>query len=97
MTPPDNEGHSLQLGGYGGFGIAGGFVQGYAGYGWDKHDIERAGVVEEMEADPDGNHFIAGAKGGYLMPLGGVRVGPVVALDYAKAKVDGYTETAIRR
>jgi outer membrane autotransporter protein len=46
-----------------------------------------------MEADPKGNHFVAGAKGGYLMPLGSVRVGPVVALDYAKAKVDSYTET----
>ncbi len=89
----ENEGRSFQVGGYGGFGIAGGFVQGYAGYGWDKHDIERAGVVQEMEADPKGNHFIAGAKGGYLMPLGSVRVGPVVALDYAKAKVDSYTET----
>jgi uncharacterized protein YhjY with autotransporter beta-barrel domain/phospholipase/lecithinase/hemolysin len=88
-----NEGHSIQLGGYAGVGIAGGFVQGYAGYGWDKHDIERAGVVQEMEADPKGNHFIAGAKGGYLMPLGAVRVGPVIGLDYAKAKVDSYTET----
>jgi outer membrane lipase/esterase len=87
------EGKSLQVGGYGVFGIAGGFVQAYAGYGWNKHDIERAGVVEEMEADPDGNHFIAGAKGGYLVPLGPVRVGPVVGVDYAKAKVDGYTET----
>jgi len=87
-----NEGHSIQLGGYGGIGIAGGFVQGYAGYGWDKHDIERAGVVQEMEADPKGHHFIAGAKGGYLMPLGNVRVGPVIALDYAKATVDSYTE-----
>jgi outer membrane lipase/esterase len=87
-----NEGHSIQLGGYAGIGIAGGFVQGYAGYGWDKHDIDRAGVVEDMEADPKGSHFIAGAKGGYLMPLGSVRVGPVIALDYAKAKVDRYTE-----
>jgi uncharacterized protein YhjY with autotransporter beta-barrel domain/phospholipase/lecithinase/hemolysin len=87
------EGHSLQVGGYGVFGIAGGFVQGYAGYGWSKHDIERAGVVSELEAEPDGNHFIAGARGGYLMPVGSVRVGPVVGLDYAKAKVDGYTET----
>jgi outer membrane lipase/esterase len=87
-----NEGHSIQLGGYGGFGIAGGFVQGYAGYGWDKHDIDRAGVVEDMEADPKGHHFIAGGKAGYLMPLGTVRVGPVIGLDYAKAKVDGYTE-----
>lgn len=87
-----NEGHSIQLGGYGGIGIAGGFVQGYAGYGWNKHDIDRAGVVQDMEADPKGHHFIAGAKGGYLMPVGDVRVGPVIALDYAKAKVDGYTE-----
>ena len=89
----ENEGKSLQLGGYGVFGIAGGFVQAYAGYGWNEHDIERAGVVEEMEGDPDGDHFIAGAKGGYLFPMGSVRVGPVVGLDYAKAKVDGYTET----
>ncbi len=89
----ENEAKSLQLGGYGAFGIAGGFVQAYAGYGWDDHEIERTGVLNDMEADPDGDHFIAGAKGGYLMPLGSVRVGPVIALDYAKAKVDGYTET----
>jgi len=88
-----NEAKSLQLGGYGAFGIAGGFIQAYAGYGWDDHEIERAGVVSELEADPDGDHFVAGAKGGYLMPLGSVRVGPVIAIDYAKAKVDSYTET----
>jgi uncharacterized protein YhjY with autotransporter beta-barrel domain/phospholipase/lecithinase/hemolysin len=89
----DNEAKSLQLGGYGAFGIAGGFVQAYAGYGWDDHEIERAGVVSELEADPDGDHFVAGAKAGYLMPMGDVRVGPVIGLDYAKADVDSYTET----
>ena len=89
----ENEARSIQLGGYAGFGVGGAFAQGYAGYGWNKHDIDRAGVVEDMEADPKGHHFIAGAKAGYLMPLGTVRVGPVVAFDYAKAKVDGYTET----
>lgn len=89
----DVDGRSIQLGGYAGFGIAGGFVQGYAGYGWDDHEIDRAGVVDGMEADPDGNHFLAGLKAGYLMPVGSVRVGPVVGLDYAKSKVDGYTET----
>ena len=87
------DGHSIQLGAYGGFGIAGGFAQAYAGYGWDKHDIDRLGVVEGMEADPKGNHFLIGGKAGYLMPLGTVRVGPVIGLDYAKAKVDSYTET----
>ena len=89
----DVDGRSWQVGGYAGFGIAGGFVQGYAGYGWDKYDLEREGVVEGMEADTKGHHFLVGAKGGYLIPMGIVRVGPVVALDYAKAKVDGYTES----
>jgi phospholipase/lecithinase/hemolysin/uncharacterized protein YhjY with autotransporter beta-barrel domain len=89
----DVDSRSIQVGGYAGFGIAGAFVQGYAGYGWDKHDIDRAGVVEGMNADTKGHHLLVGAKGGYLMPLGAVRVGPVIALDYAKAKVDGYTES----
>ena len=87
------DGKSVQVGGYAGFGIAGGFAQAYAGYGWDKHDIDRTGVVEGMEASPKGRHMLLGAKAGYLMPMGSVRVGPVVALDYARAKVDGYTET----
>ena len=89
----DVDSRSIQVGGYAGFGVAGAFVQGYAGYGWDKHDIDRKGVVEGMNADTKGHHFLIGAKGGYLMPMGAVRVGPVIALDYAKAKVDGYTES----
>ncbi|MFL6769665.1 MAG: autotransporter domain-containing protein [Sphingomicrobium sp.] len=89
----ETDAKSLQIGGYGVFGVAGGFVQGYAGYGWDEHDIDRAGVISELEADPDGDHFIAGLKGGYLFPMASVRIGPVIGLDYAKAKVDGYTES----
>ena len=49
-------------------------------------------MVENLEAEADGSHWLAGIKAGYLMPMGGLRAGPVVALDYAKAKVDGYTE-----
>ena len=88
----ETETNSYQVGAYAGFGIAGGFAQGYLGYGKDKHDIERQAVIDEMEASPDGSHWLVGAKAGYLMPMGGFRVGPVVAVDYAKAKVDGYTE-----
>ncbi|MEO6113090.1 MAG: autotransporter domain-containing protein [Sphingomicrobium sp.] len=87
------DGKSVQVGGYAGFGIAGAFAQAYAGYGWDRHDIDRTGVVEGMEADPKGRHALLGAKAGYLMSMGSVRVGPVVALDYARSKVDGYTES----
>lgn len=85
--------HSYQIGGFAGFGIAGGFAQGYLGYGKDKHRITRQGVIDDVTASPSGNHWLAGAKAGYLMPMAGVRVGPVVGVDYARAKVDGYTES----
>ncbi len=88
----DVKSHSAQLGVYAGFGVGGAFAQGYLGYGWDTHKIERAGVVDGMSAKPDGSHWVAGAKAGYLMGLGAVRVGPVIGLDYARVRVDGYTE-----
>lgn len=84
--------HSMQIGGFASFGLAGGFAQGYVGYGRDKHRITRTGVIDNLSARPGGNHWLAGAKAGYLMPMGGLRVGPVVGLDYAKAKVNRYME-----
>ncbi|MEO6248113.1 MAG: autotransporter domain-containing protein [Sphingomicrobium sp.] len=89
----DTRSQSYQLGAFASIGLAGGFAQGYLGYGHDKHRISRFGVVDAMSARSSGNHWLAGAKAGYLMPLGGLRVGPVVALDYAKAKVNSYTES----
>ncbi|MEO7410913.1 MAG: autotransporter domain-containing protein [Sphingomicrobium sp.] len=89
----DVKSKSAQLGVYAGFGVGGAFAQGYLGYGWDSHDIDRRGVVENMSASPDGNHWVAGAKGGYLMGVGAVRVGPVIGVDYARVRVDGYTES----
>jgi outer membrane autotransporter protein len=84
---------SLQVGAYAGFGLAGLFGQAYVGAGRNKHDIDRAGPFGDMGAKPKGSHFVAGLKGGYLMGVGAFRIGPVVALDYARVKVDGYTET----
>lgn len=88
----DDRAHSWQVGGFAAMTLAGAFAQGYVGAGWNSHDIDRTGVVEDMNASPDSKHWLAGAKTGYLMSLGALRIGPVVALDYAKAKVDGYTE-----
>src|SRR4051812_2642159 len=85
--------HSWQIGAYGSMEMGGLFGQAYLGYGKDHHRITRAGVVSDLEASPNGSHSIAGAKGGYLMPFAGLRAGPIVALDYARAKVDSYTET----
>lgn len=85
-------GRSWQVGAYGSFDMGAAFAQGYLGYGRDRNRIERTGVVSSMTADPHGTHWTAGAKGGYLMSMRGFRVGPIVAVDYARAKVDGYTE-----
>lgn len=83
---------SYQIGAYAGVGVGPLFAQAQIGYGSDRHHIRRAGVVDAMSADPDGHHILAGAKGGYLMPFGMLRAGPVIGLDYAKAKVKAYTE-----
>jgi uncharacterized protein YhjY with autotransporter beta-barrel domain/phospholipase/lecithinase/hemolysin len=85
-------GDSYQIGAYAGSALGPIFAQAHIGYGKDKHHLSRTGVIDNMTARPDGSHVLAGAKAGYLMPFGPVSVGPVVALDYAKAKVDGYTE-----
>ncbi len=87
-----DEAKALQGGIYGGLGIAGGFVQGYGAIGTIRHDLTRTGVVSDLDADPKGKHTAAGLKAGFLMPFASVRVGPVVGLDYARARVDGYTE-----
>jgi outer membrane lipase/esterase len=89
----DVKSHSVQVGGYAGMGFgAGGYVKAHLGYGWDKNNIDRAGVVEGMSASPKGSHWIAGARAAYLVPMAGLQLGPVAALDYARAKVNGYTE-----
>lgn len=84
--------HSWQVGAYGSLRAAGLFGQAYVGYGKDHDRITRAGVVQAMTARPGGSHTVAGAKGGYLMKVGPLDAGPMVALDYARAKVDAYTE-----
>jgi outer membrane lipase/esterase len=83
---------SWQVGAFAGTSVSGIVAHGYVGYGKDDHNIERGGVIDKLNADTNGSHWLAGAKAGYLMPIRGLRVGPVVALDYASAKVDGYTE-----
>jgi uncharacterized protein YhjY with autotransporter beta-barrel domain/phospholipase/lecithinase/hemolysin len=85
--------HSWQVGAYGSIDMGGLFGQAYLGYGKDRDRITRVGVVEDMTARPHGSHTVAGAKGGYLFSFAGLQAGPIVAVDYARAKVNGYTES----
>ena len=82
-----------QVGAYAGWSGGGAFVQGYAGYGWLRYRINRAAVIDTIHSRPDGTSVTAGGKAGYLAGFGGLRVGPVVALDYERATINGYTET----
>ena len=86
-------GKSWQVGGYAGWAMGGAFIQGYGALGKTDYSIRRDAVIDQIRAKTDGTTAAAGAKAGYLAGLGGVRVGPVVAVQYAKAKLDGYTET----
>jgi outer membrane autotransporter protein len=90
--PTRVEGDALQIGAYATFGLGPVFVQAHAGAGRTEFDVARAGVISSLTASPEGDHIVAGAKAGFLAPLGPVRFGPVAAIDYARAKVDGYTE-----
>jgi outer membrane autotransporter protein len=82
-----------QVGVYGGWTGGGAFVEGWAGHGWLDYDIDREAVIDRIAAETDGTAITAGAKAGYLFPLGGLSVGPVAGINYAKAELDPYTET----
>lgn len=85
--------NAVQGGIYAAYGLGPLFVQGHAGVGRTEYKIRRAAVIDSLSANPDGSHIVAGAKVGFLAPLGGFRVGPVAALDYARVKVDAYIES----
>ena len=91
-----NKARSWQIGGYAGYVAGGLFAQAHAGFGKDDHRIRRVGVIDNLSAKPDGTHYTVGAKAGYLMSfdglIAGLRAGPILALDHARAKVDGYSE-----
>ena len=85
--------NTWQIGAYGSLSMGGLFGQAYLGYGKDRDQITRTGVVQNLTARPHGNHVVGGGKAGYLMSFGGLEAGPIIALDYAHAKVNSYTES----
>jgi len=86
------EARAYQVGGYVQLDMDGPFVEGYAGYGRVDYELERDAVIAEIIGEADGNNLLAGAEAGILFPFGGVKVGPIVGVDYARAKIDGFTE-----
>lgn len=90
----DARAEAIQVGLYGAFGSGTGFFgQAHAGYGWLDYENARAAVIDDLSGESEGEAITAGAKVGVLFGLGGWRVGPVVGVQYARAEIDGYTET----
>jgi outer membrane lipase/esterase len=85
--------NSYQLGIYGAWADAHFFAQGLATFGWQNFRNTRPGVVDIITSNPDGNTFLAGGKFGYLFDAGKSQVGPIGGLTYARARVNGYTES----
>ena len=85
--------NSYQFGIYGAWADARFFAQGLATFGWQNFRNTRPGVVDTITSNPDGTTFVAGGKVGYLFDAGKSQVGPIGGLTYARARVNGYTES----
>ncbi|WP_166037443.1 autotransporter domain-containing protein [Sphingosinicella sp. YJ22] len=83
----------VQIGAYGSWSSGGLFVEAYGGIGQGNLDIRRDAVIDEIQGQTDADTIVAGGQVGYLFDLGQVRVGPVAGIGYAKAEIDGFTET----
>lgn len=86
------EARAYQVGGYLQFDMGGPFVEGYAGYGRVDYELQRDAVIDEIVGEPRGDNLLAGAEAGFLFPFGGLKIGPIVGVDYARARIDGFTE-----
>jgi uncharacterized protein YhjY with autotransporter beta-barrel domain len=81
------------LGAYAKFEAGGAFAEGYAGYGMVDYRMLRRAVIDDISAETDGESIVAGGEVGYLFGLASAKAGPVVGVQYARATIDGYTET----
>jgi outer membrane autotransporter protein len=83
---------AYHIGAYGQFEAGGAFAEAYGGIGRLDYRIRRAAVINEIEADTEGDSLVAGGEAGYLFQLQGFRAGPVVGAQYARVEMDEYTE-----
>ena len=85
--------NSYQFGLYSAWANAHFFAQGLATFGWQNFRNTRPGVVDTITSNPDGTTFVVGGKVGYLFDAGKPQIGPIGGLTYARARVNGYTES----
>ncbi|MGC2778425.1 MAG: autotransporter domain-containing protein [Bradyrhizobium sp.] len=85
--------NSYQFGLYGAWVSRNLFAEGLATIGHQDYRNTRPGVVDTITSNPGGTTFVAAGKAGYLFDAGTAKLGPIGGLTYARARVDGFTET----
>jgi outer membrane lipase/esterase len=88
------EANAYQIGAYGEWANTNLFLQGLATVGWQNYRNVRPGVVDTITSNPDGTSVVAAGKVGYLFGTPDkIQAGPIGSLLYARARVDGFTES----
>ena len=87
------EANSYQLGLYGGWTDRHFFAQGLATIGYQDYRNTRLGAIDAVTSNPNGSTFVIAGKTGYLFDIGPTQLGPIGGLTYARAQVNGYTES----
>ncbi len=85
--------NSYQFGLYGAWASSNLFAEALATIGHQDYRNTRPGVVDTITSNPGGTTFVAAGKAGYLFDAGTAKLGPIGGLTYARARVDGFTET----
>jgi uncharacterized protein YhjY with autotransporter beta-barrel domain/phospholipase/lecithinase/hemolysin len=83
----------LQGGAYASWSNGNAFIEAYGGLGRVDLDIRREAVIDDIQGEAQADTMIAGAQIGYLFDVGRLKIGPVVGVSYAKADLEGFTET----
>lgn len=84
---------AYQIGAYGKFEAGGAFAEAYAGVGRLDYELRREAVIDTISAETEGTTFLAGGEAGYLADLGRLRAGPVAGVQYARVRMDSYSES----
>ncbi|UFZ05640.1 autotransporter domain-containing protein [Bradyrhizobium ontarionense] len=85
--------NSYQFGLYGAWASSSLFAEALATIGHQDYRNTRPGVVDTITSNPGGTTFVVAGKAGYLFDAGTAKLGPIGGLTYARARVDGFTET----
>lgn len=83
---------AYQFGGFASFNYTNWFADVVTTYGRNQYQLDRTGILTPVQGSTTGDTFTIGARGGYLVDVDRLRVGPIAGLNYARSHISTYTE-----